>query len=51
MRIITNDNKRVKVTFNRSHEIGTKGKLITPPGEHVFDGSYLDRMSFSDLFY
>ena len=30
------NNKRVKMTFNRSHEFDTKGKLATPPGGHVF---------------
>ena len=27
-------NKRVKITLNHSHKIGTYGILVTPPGGH-----------------
>ena len=30
--------------LNRSHEIGTLGKLDTPPGSNVFDGSNLFKL-------
>ena len=34
--LILNESKRVRMTLNRSHEIGTLRELDTPPDGHVF---------------